>query len=132
MFCESQGHRLCDRCRCTLTELMPLSLAAWACRAAGASKINLAAGVGAPSKSNRQLIFSTHNSNIVVNGDADKVIALKSSEPSSNPNVNAPRVRLDCYGAIETQAIRPVITSIMEGGREAFDLRSRKYGYEFN
>jgi chromosome segregation protein len=30
------------------------------------------------SKSNRQLIFSTHNSNIVVNGDADKVIALKS------------------------------------------------------
>src|SRR5882757_8763305 len=37
------------------------------------------------SKSNRQLIFSTHNSNIVVNGDADKVIALKSAEPSSNP-----------------------------------------------
>jgi chromosome segregation protein len=84
------------------------------------------------SKSNRQLIFSTHNSNIVVNGDADKVIALKSSEPSSNPNVNAPRVRLDCDGAIETPAIRPAITSIMEGGREAFDLRSRKYGYEFN
>jgi chromosome segregation protein len=84
------------------------------------------------SKSNRQLIFSTHNSNIVVNGDADKVIALKSSEPSSNPNVNAPRVRLDCDGAIETPTIRPAITSIMEGGREAFDLRSRKYGYEFN
>ena len=84
------------------------------------------------SKSNRQLIFSTHNSNIVVNGDADKVIALKSSEPSSNPNVNAARVSLDCDGAIETPAIRPAITSIMEGGREAFDLRSRKYGFELN
>ena len=84
------------------------------------------------SKSNRQLIFSTHNSNIVVNGDADKVIALISSEPSSNPNVNTPRVRLDCDGAIETPSIRSAITSIMEGGRDAFDLRSRKYGFEFN
>jgi division protein CdvB (Snf7/Vps24/ESCRT-III family) len=82
------------------------------------------------SKSNRQLIFSTHNSNIVVNGDADKVIALKSSEPSSNPNVNSPRVQLDCDGTIETAAIGPAITSIMEGGREAFDLRSRKYRFE--
>ncbi len=84
------------------------------------------------SKTTRQLIFSTHNSNIVVNGDADKVIALKSAEPSSNPNVNAPRIQIDCDGAIETTTIRPAITSIMEGGRDAFDLRSRKYGFEFN
>jgi AAA domain, putative AbiEii toxin, Type IV TA system len=42
------------------------------------------------SKTTRQLIFSTHNSNIVLNGDADKVVALKSAEPSSNPNVNPP------------------------------------------
>jgi chromosome segregation protein len=83
------------------------------------------------SKTTRQLIFSTHNSNIVVNGDADKVIALKSAEPSSNPNVNSPRIQIDCDGAIETPAIQPAITSVMEGGREAFDLRSRKYGFEF-
>jgi hypothetical protein len=84
------------------------------------------------SKITRQLIFSTHNSNIVVNGDADKVVALKSAEPSSNPNVNAPRIQIDCDGAIETTTIRPAITSIMEGGRDAFDLRSRKYGFEFS
>jgi AAA domain, putative AbiEii toxin, Type IV TA system len=84
------------------------------------------------SKTTRQLIFSTHNSNIVVNGDADKVIALKSAEPSSNPNVNSPRIQIDCDGAIETPAIQPAITSVMEGGREAFDLRSRKYGFEFS
>ncbi|WP_172980204.1 TrlF family AAA-like ATPase [Tardiphaga sp. P9-11] len=82
------------------------------------------------SKTTRQLIFSTHNSNIVVNGDADKVIALKSAEPSSNPNVNSARIQIDCDGAIETPSIRPAITSIMEGGREAFDLRGRKYGFE--
>lgn len=82
------------------------------------------------SKSTRQLIFTTHNANIVVNGDADKIIALKSPEPTSNPNNNAPRVQLDCDGAIETQAISATITSIMEGGRDAFDLRSRKYRFD--
>ena len=82
------------------------------------------------SKSTRQLIFTTHNANIVVNGDADKIVALKSPEPSSNPNNNAPRVQLDCDGAIETPAVSATITSIMEGGREAFDLRSRKYRFD--
>nr|WP_219678531.1 AAA family ATPase [Bradyrhizobium canariense] len=82
------------------------------------------------SKSTRQLIFTTHNANIVVNGDADKIIALKSPEPTSNPNNNAPRVQLDCDGAIETPAVRKVITTIMEGGRDAFDLRSRKYRFD--
>jgi chromosome segregation protein len=82
------------------------------------------------SKSTRQLIFTTHNANIVVNGDADKIVALKSPEPSSNPNNNAPRVQLDCDGAIETSAVSTTITAIMEGGREAFDLRSRKYRFD--
>jgi len=82
------------------------------------------------SKSTRQLIFTTHNANIVVNGDADKIVTLKSPEPTSNPNNNAPRVQLDCDGAIETPAVRTTITSIMEGGREAFDLRSRKYRFD--
>jgi chromosome segregation protein len=37
---------------------------------------------------------------------------------------------LDCDGAIETPAVRTTITSIMEGGRDAFDLRSRKYRFD--
>jgi chromosome segregation protein len=82
------------------------------------------------SKSTRQLIFTTHNANIVVNGDADKIVALKSPESSSNPNNNSPRVQLDCDGAIETPAVSATITTIMEGGREAFDLRSRKYRFD--
>jgi len=82
------------------------------------------------SKSTRQLIFTTHNANIVVNGDADKIVALKSPEPSSNPNNNAPRVQLDCDGAIETPTVSTTITAIMEGGRDAFDLRSRKYRFD--
>ncbi|GEC59299.1 chromosome segregation protein [Bradyrhizobium japonicum] len=82
------------------------------------------------SKANRQLIFTTHNANIVVNGDADKIVTLKSPEPTSNPSVNAPRVQIDCDGAIETPSVGAAITSVMEGGREAFDLRSRKYRFD--
>lgn len=77
------------------------------------------------SKDRRQLLFTTHNPNIVVNGDADKVIALKSGDTGTNG-----RIQLDVDGAIETPEIRKVITHIMEGGKAAFDLRSRKYNFE--
>jgi ABC-type multidrug transport system ATPase subunit len=79
------------------------------------------------SKNRRQLIFATHNPNIVVNGDADKIIALQSGEAPVRPTDNPPRIRLLDDGAIETASIRETITHIMEGGKEAFDLRSRKY-----
>ena len=82
------------------------------------------------SKSNRQLIFTTHNPNIVVNGDADKVLVLKSMEPSSNPADQSPRVQIDTDGAIETRSVRDAITTVMEGGKDAFDLRGRKYHYD--
>jgi ABC-type multidrug transport system ATPase subunit len=77
------------------------------------------------SKDRRQLLFTTHNPNIVVNGDADKVIALKSGDTGTDG-----RIQLDVDGAIETPEIRKVITHIMEGGKAAFDLRNRKYNFE--
>lgn len=81
------------------------------------------------SKSGRQLLFATHNPNIVVNGDADKVIALKSGEsrPGHDP---VARIQIEVDGAIETPAVRDAITHVMEGGKEAFDLRSRKYNFQ--
>ncbi|WP_347339435.1 TrlF family AAA-like ATPase [Bradyrhizobium stylosanthis] len=81
------------------------------------------------SKDRRQLLFSTHNPNIVVNGDADKVIALKSGEGEQDDD-SVPRIQIDIDGAIETPAIRTAITAIMEGGRDAFDLRNRKYNFD--
>ena len=80
------------------------------------------------SKDRRQLLFTTHNPNIVVNGDADKVIALKSGD--TRDTANEGRVQIDVDGAIETPEIWKVITQIMEGGKEAFDLRNRKYNFE--
>ena len=81
------------------------------------------------SKSNRQLLFTTHNPNIVVNGGADKVVALKSGETSEDTS-GAARVRIDVDGAIETPNIRKAITHLMEGGKAAFDLRNRKYNFD--
>jgi ABC-type lipoprotein export system ATPase subunit len=81
------------------------------------------------SKSTRQLVFTTHNANLVVNGDADKIIALKSAEPPKNGQPSAERIAIEQDGAIETPQMRDVITEIMEGGEEAFDLRGRKYRF---
>lgn len=79
-------------------------------------------------KRKRQLIFATHNPNFVVNGDADKIVVLASGGPEAD-NVTIPqaRIRIETDGAIETPAVRDAVTDTMEGGKDAFELRSRKY-----
>jgi len=84
-------------------------------------------------KQKRQLIFTTHNANFVVNGDADKVVAL--APGANDPNAaalqmpNSPRIQIDVDGAIETPQVRTTITDTVEGGKKAFELRSRKYQF---
>ena len=82
------------------------------------------------SKLRRQLIFATHNPNLVVNGDADKVISMVATVAEDRAPAGSARVKVGGDGAIETPAVRETITSVMEGGLEAFDLRARKYGVE--
>jgi ABC-type lipoprotein export system ATPase subunit len=81
------------------------------------------------SKSNRQLIFATHNPNMVVNGDADKVVVLASTPIDPRPGSERPRVSIEADGAIETDVVKSSITLVMEGGETAFDLRRRKYRF---
>jgi chromosome segregation protein len=80
-------------------------------------------------KRHRQLIFSTHNANFVVNGDSDKVIALmpESSDGGPAQEENLARIAVEVDGAIETPSVRKLISDTVEGGKEAFELRSRKY-----
>lgn len=84
------------------------------------------------SKSKRQLIFATHNPNLVVNGDADKVITMIATVPEDRAGPDAPRVKIQDDGAIESSAVRGSITSIMEGGSAAFELRAKKLGMSFS
>jgi hypothetical protein len=82
-------------------------------------------------KRNRQLIFATHNPNFVVNGDADKVVCLTPNvEPAAPEGVPAAQVQIETDGAIETPSVRKAIMTTMEGGRDAFELRGRKYAFE--
>lgn len=81
-------------------------------------------------KQRRQLIFATHNPNFVVNGDADKVVALQPSGGSGEDGGdNVPRVHLWVDGALETDGVQDAVTRTIEGGREAFELRRRKYRF---
>jgi type III restriction enzyme len=75
-------------------------------------------------KHERQLIFASHNANLVVNGDADLVVCFDSEldeEEVTGSIVDT--------GAIDVESIREQITEIMEGGEEAFELRREKYGF---
>jgi ABC-type lipoprotein export system ATPase subunit len=70
-------------------------------------------------KERRQIIVATHNPNIVVGGDAEQVIVL---EPEDNH-----RARLHRTGSIDDSRIIKEVIAIMEGGRQAFDERERRY-----
>lgn len=80
----------------------------------------------------RQLIVVTHNANIPVNGDAERVVVLENRNGaiqirSSGSSTGA---EIQHCGAIEQPHVRADIQNIMEGGIRAFMQRERKYGSE--
>jgi chromosome segregation protein len=75
-------------------------------------------------KSRRQLIFSSHNANLVVNGDADLVIGCEYRVAGDHSGG-----RIAHEGAIDVREVRRFITAVMEGGEKAFRLRTAKYGF---
>jgi hypothetical protein len=70
-------------------------------------------------KQRRQVIVVTHNANIVVNGDAELVVALAA---------RGGETKQDCFGCLQEQAVRKAICTIMEGGPEAFERRWKRLG----
>lgn len=69
-------------------------------------------------KKNRQLIFVTHNANIPVLGDADKVFVFES---------NGVKGQLEKDGTVDD--CRDEIISRLEGGEDAFIRRKERYKY---
>ena len=68
-----------------------------------------------------QLIVATHNPNIVVNGDAEMLHALR---------FEAGQCRVHRSGSLLQNAMREEVCRVMEGGREAFRRRYRRLGRE--
>ncbi|MEW5596907.1 TrlF family AAA-like ATPase [Peribacillus frigoritolerans] len=73
-------------------------------------------------KSKRQIVIVTHNANIPVNGDSELVIAMDSHSTC---------IQADCSGSIENEDIRNRICDVMEGGKDAFKLRARRYNLTY-
>jgi ABC-type Mn2+/Zn2+ transport system ATPase subunit len=70
-------------------------------------------------KERRQIIVVTHNANIAVLGDAEQIIALKSTSDKSS---------IVASGSIDDLTTRKACCQILEGSEEAFKRRARIYG----
>jgi chromosome segregation protein len=75
-------------------------------------------------KSKRQLIFSSHSANFVVNGDAELVVCCDYKKAGDRT-----RGMIKAVGAIDNKQIKEEIILVTEGGRGAFKLRMDQYGF---
>ncbi len=71
------------------------------------------------SEGSRQVIVVTHNANIAVLGDAEQIIALKSSSDKST---------IVATGSIDDGKTKATVCRILEGADEAFRRRGKMYG----
>jgi predicted ATPase len=93
-------------------------------------------------KKDRQIILVTHNPNVVVSADAENVIVanqngnnaknkndikfqyINGSLENTKPQNNTTSI------VLESQGIREHVCEILEGGKEAFEKREKKYGFK--
>ena len=77
-------------------------------------------------KRRRQFLFSTHNANIPVLGDAELILGLSAAgEAGGGRATIAPKH----VGSIDAGPVRALVEELLEGGQDAFERRRRKYGF---
>jgi len=72
-------------------------------------------------KPHRQIIVATHNPNIVVNGDAEMVLAMDFKGGQCT-------LVEEETGCLQDRGVRQGICRVMEGGKEAFRKRYERIG----
>jgi len=77
-------------------------------------------------KHRRQFIFSTHNANIPVLGDAELILGLVATGMAKEVQA---QIAPDHMGSIDAFPVRELIEEILEGGKRAFEIRRSKYGF---
>ena len=77
-------------------------------------------------KRRRQFIFSTHNANIPVLGDAELILGLTAAGEAADGKAH---VRPEHAGSIDAQQVRELVEELLEGGKDAFERRRLKYGF---
>ena len=93
-------------------------------------------------KTQRQIILVTHNPNVVVSADSENVIVANQNGKNSlnednfkfqyvNGSLENTRAKDNENNIIlESQGIREHVCEILEGGKEAFENREKKYGFK--
>ncbi|MGC1953107.1 MAG: hypothetical protein WA970_11155, partial [Gammaproteobacteria bacterium] len=77
-------------------------------------------------KRRRQFIFATHNANIPVLGDAELIIGMSAKGESGDGQAALSAKHM---GSIDSRGVRELVEEVLEGGRRAFELRRKKYGF---
>lgn len=77
-------------------------------------------------KRKRQFLFSSHNANIPVLGDAELVVGLDALVESG---LERSVISKELRGSIDMTAVKEAIKNLLEGGEEAFATRRAKYGF---
>ena len=77
-------------------------------------------------KCKRQFVFSTHNANIPVLGDAELIVGLSTGIMDSTVQG---QVNDRHMGSIDLHPVREIVEEILEGGKAAFEMRRQKYGF---
>ena len=77
-------------------------------------------------KRRRQFVFSTHNANIPVLGDAELILGLAATGEAREGHA---RIAPEHMGSIDSQPVRELVEEILEGGKAAFEMRRSKYGF---
>ena len=73
----------------------------------------------------RQFIFATHNQNITVLADSEKIVYLNNKPTEDEADIPCGIVK--ACGGLERIEVKDAVLSL-EGGIDAFKLRLRKYG----
>jgi ABC-type cobalamin/Fe3+-siderophores transport system ATPase subunit len=71
-------------------------------------------------KSKRQIIVVTHNANIPVNGDSEYIVSMDSETDI---------IHVKDTGTMDDEKIRREICDVMEGTKDAFEMRAKKYHF---
>lgn len=77
-------------------------------------------------KRRRQFVFSTHNANIPVLGDAELIIGLTAWGEGKDGVARIPPKHM---ASIDARPVREMVEEILEGGKAAFEMRRLKYGF---
>ncbi len=77
-------------------------------------------------KRRRQFVFSTHNANIPVLGDAELILGLAATGEDEEDQARTARNHM---ASIDHKPVREMVEEVLEGGKAAFEMRRSKYGF---